>query len=994
MTPERWQQIDQLFHAALSCGPAERTQFLANACGDDESLLLEIESLISAHEKADAFIETPAGDVAAELLRAQESIHEPGQQIGNYKIVRRLGSGGMGEVYLADDLRLNRKIALKLLPQHFTANLDRVRRFEREARAASALNHPNIVTIYEIGQSNSTHFIATEFVDGKTLRQLINEKPLTLRETLNVGIQIAGALMGAHAAGIVHRDIKPENIMVRPDGYVKILDFGLAKLTEMQTSDADLETPTLLQSNPGLVMGTVQYMSPEQARGRKVDVRTDIWSLGIVLYELLAGHVPFSGETPSHVMVSLMEEALTPLAGYTNVPAELDKIVAKALRKNAKERYQTAGELARKLKKLKEDLQIEARLKGFLEAVPSGSEMPRSASAARTVDAGLAHPTSSGEYRANKITRSTKALALVLAMSLLFVVGLGGYLFVRRNRSSAKPPEAFQNIEFTRLTNTGKVKHAVISPDGKYFAYVSQDGGKESIWLNQFTTSNNIEIVPPAEKEFFGTTFSHDSEQLYYVVRERNNSIGVLYRVSVPGGVSARLIVDVDSPISFAPDGKQFAFVRGSSGGKRALVLANADGSEERTLASQAGNGACSFAGPAWLPDGKSIACSAGKTDQTGSYSTVVAVEVADGSVRPLTAQKWREIGRMVWLKDGQGLILTATDYGRRSTYQLWYLSYPSGEARRITRDLQDYQGVSLTSDSAVLVSNQKQTISGIWKAPDGDASRAKQILSNKYDGDGQGYFDCFSWTPNSQIIYTSPAQGTPSIWLVSEQGAGHKQLTLDSSNNHFPSMTSDGRYVVFLSDRTGVMNVWRMDSDGNNAKQLTNGKDDSWPWCSPDGQWIVYHSLVQGKRALHRVSIDGGDPVQLTDYSSVCPTISPNGKWISCYYRTDAKTGWKLAIVPFDGGPPVKAFDVPQNLIFTSLVRWTPDGRALAYIASRDGVSNLWTQPLGGSPAKQLTDFKSDEIFWFDWSPDGQQLAVSRGNVTSDAVLIRDVRP
>ena len=213
----------------------------------------------------------------------------------------------MGEVYLAEDTRLNRKVALKLLPPHFTVNPDRVRRFEREARAASALNHPNIVTIYEIGQSNKTHFIATEFVDGKTLRQLLNEKPLTLNETLNVSMQVADALNGAHAAGIVHRDIKPENIMIREDGYVKILDFGLAKLTEQQVTDADLETPTLLQTDPGLVMGTVQYMSPEQARAKNVGVGTDIWSLGIVMYELLAGHVPFSGETHSHVMVSLME---------------------------------------------------------------------------------------------------------------------------------------------------------------------------------------------------------------------------------------------------------------------------------------------------------------------------------------------------------------------------------------------------------------------------------------------------------------------------------------------------------------------------------------------------------------------------------------------------------------------------------------------------------------------------------------------------------------
>ena len=370
MTPQRWQQIEQLFHETLACEPALRERFLTAACANDDALRVEVESLLSSHQDAEAFIETPAGDVAAELLGTRPATFELGQEIENYRIVKLLGTGGMGEVYLADDPRLNRKVALKLLPRHFTSNPYRVRRFEREARAASALNHPNIVTVYEIGKSDAVHFIATEFIDGKTLRQLMNERPLTLGEALNVVIQLANALKGAHAAGIVHRDIKPENIMVRGDGYVKVLDFGLAKLTESLATDAELEAPTLLQSNPGLVMGTVQYMSPEQARGRNVDARADIWSLGIVLYELLAGRVPFAGETASHVMVSLMEDELPPLTGFENVPPELDRIVTKTLRKRPNDRYQKASQLALELKHLKDELRMELRLTHILKAVP------------------------------------------------------------------------------------------------------------------------------------------------------------------------------------------------------------------------------------------------------------------------------------------------------------------------------------------------------------------------------------------------------------------------------------------------------------------------------------------------------------------------------------------------------------------------------------------------------------------------------------------------
>jgi serine/threonine protein kinase len=440
MTPERWQQIDQLFHAALVYEPAQRGDFLVSACDGDESLRLEVESLISSHQEAESFIETPPGDVAAQMLGANEYAFAPGDQINNYRIVRHLGSGGMGEVYLADDIRLNRKIALKLLPPHFTVNPDRVRRFEREARAASALNHPNIVTIYEIGQSDSTHFIATEFVDGKTLRELLNEKPFTLRETLNVGIQIAGALTGAHAAGIVHRDIKPENIMLRADGYVKILDFGLAKLTEQQTSESDLETPTLLQSNPGLVMGTVQYMSPEQARAKRVDARTDIWSAGIVLYELLTGHVPFVGDTPSHVMVALMENELPPLAGYANVPAELERIVTTALQKNKKERYQNTGQLGRDLKDLKQELQLEARLKGLLEAVPDNkagaqtfSRPAGAATGSLALQSGRTRSSFSGEYLSTEIRRP-RTIALSASFVLLIAAIGMTYWLVNRNK--------------------------------------------------------------------------------------------------------------------------------------------------------------------------------------------------------------------------------------------------------------------------------------------------------------------------------------------------------------------------------------------------------------------------------------------------------------------------------------------------------------------------------------------------------------------------------
>src|SRR5437899_1848355 len=464
MTPERWQQIDRIFHAALQRDPSQRAAFVAESCAGDPALQEEIEDLLASHEESDSFIETPASDVAAELLAEGQAGLVVGQAIGPYTVVDLLGAGGMGQVYLGTDTRLGRRVALKILPKQFTINPERVRRFEQEARAASALNHPNIVTIHEIGELNGMQFIVIEFVDGQTLRTLMNEKPFTLKEALNVATQIAGALAAAHAAGIVHRDIKPENIMLRADGYVKILDLRPAQPTELPTTHSQLEKSTLLQSNPGLVMGTVQYMSPEQARGKKVDARTDIWSLGIVLYELVSGRVPFTGETPSHVMVSLMENELPSLTGHATVPAELERIITKALRKDKKERYQTAKELAHDLKNLKRELQIEARLKRTPEADAASKERTTSSDAqkpvgsarppaARTVNMGVAHPTSSAEYLVNEIKRhKTGALFASLATIVLAVAAIA-YLAYFGRAGSGETIDSVAVLPFVNVSN-------------------------------------------------------------------------------------------------------------------------------------------------------------------------------------------------------------------------------------------------------------------------------------------------------------------------------------------------------------------------------------------------------------------------------------------------------------------------------------------------------------------------------------------------------------
>src|ERR1044071_9161193 len=367
MTPERWQQIKAVLEEALERDPLERESYLDEACAGDPNLRSEVEALLDSHARSGDFIESPAYEVLADSLTQTGLV--PGTNIGPYEIVRPLGSGGMGDIYLAEDTRLGRKVALKALPAHFTKDAERARRFQLEAKAASALSHPNIITIYEIGHLDHLHYIVFEFIDGQTLRRHMATAPLTIAESLHIASNVAAALLAAHEAGIVHRDIKPENIMMRADGFVKVLDFGLAKLTERKAVIS--EASTLFQTEPGMVMGTAPYLSPEQARGLGIDPRADIWSLGAVLYEMISGRPPFEAPTNSDVLAAILGREPVPLPRYRpEVPTELEWIIKKALRKDRDERYQTAREFLADLKNLAQRLDFEQELERSLDTTP------------------------------------------------------------------------------------------------------------------------------------------------------------------------------------------------------------------------------------------------------------------------------------------------------------------------------------------------------------------------------------------------------------------------------------------------------------------------------------------------------------------------------------------------------------------------------------------------------------------------------------------------
>ncbi len=910
----------------------------------------------------------------------------------------------MGQVYRAQDVELGRSVALKFLYTELATHQSRLNRFILEAKAASALNHPNILTVYEIGRAEGMTFIATEFVEGVTLRQYMRRQPKLL-EILDIAIQIASALVAAHAAGIVHRDIKPDNIMVRSDGLVKLLDFGLAKLTERGelSSGPEETTVALMNTEPGTMLGTVTYMSPEQAAGRDVDARSDIWSLGVVLYEMVTKRTPFDGASKSHIIVAITDHEPPPINQLApDVPEPLEYIIAEALTKDREERCQTAKEMLGKLRRLKQRLESGGSMSDFSRSLGPQSSLAPPVSSTRTKQTTLreAARTRSGEVANTQtisnvepasLRRSTKRSIAALLLGLIVVTAIGFGLYKLFSR-----PKELGPAKMTALTTGGKINgedingQVTISPDGKYVVCAANDSRQQaSLWLRQISTSSLVRIVPPENGGYVGTTFSPDGEMIYYVATlEKNKFVPTLYRIPVLGGTPAKILDRVYSPVGFSRDGTQFAFVRRNQD-DMALMVANTDGSgEPRTVAVSKQPNGFSTSGPSWSPDGKLIAC--GMFNGAGpGYSTVVTVPVESGNPVAIGSEKWASVGRVIWLTDGSGLIITAQPEFSSIGTQVWLLPYPGGPARRITNDLNGYGEVSvgLTADSSTIATIQQVNASSIWiTAPNEDESRARQILKTNLP-------DTVAWTPEGKVVYASRTGENWDIWISNADGSAAKQLTTDAYIDHEPAVTADGRYVVFQSNRSGGRNIWRVDVDGSNLKPLTDGNYvDSNPASSVDGRAVIFVSQRSGTVTIWTVSIDGGSPVQLTNRPAQLPAISPDGKFIAYFHADEqANNQPRLSIIPFEGGEPVRTIDLPRSVQPLAFA-WLPDGRSVAYLDNSSGILNVWSQPLQGSAPKQLTNFKSEFVSSFSIAKDGK-IAAYRFSATRDIVLIKSFR-
>jgi serine/threonine protein kinase len=942
-----------------------------------------------------------------------------GETISHYRIIDPLGSGGMGQVFRAEDIRLGRQVALKFLTPDLAKDPASLERFQREARAASSLNHPGICTIYDVGEYNGQPFLVMELLEGQTLRERISGRAMPTDALLEFGAQIADALDAAGSRGIVHRDIKPANIFITARGQAKILDFGLAKqgasrrIAETVGSGNTVTQPTsdhLFLTSPGSAIGTIAYMSPEQARGEDLDARTDLFSLGAVLYEMASGQAAFNGNTSAVIFDSILNR--TPVAPSTlnpNLPPKLEEIIGKSLEKDRDLRYQTAAELRGDLKRLKRDSDSSRAPAGSSgswksAAVPGGLQSPPLSGSAQT---STRVPSSSSPTSQNitspatpKTSSGWPLIAKIAPVIAALIAMIALILHMRSTANHHDAPSSFAQMTINPVTSSGNIHSATISADGKWLAYIQDEKNGHAVWVRQLGTGSTAQVVPGTPGEISGIVFSLDGNYLYYNKHFANNPVSALFKVPSLGGTPSQVLVDIDSPLSFSPDGKKFVFVRQTPQTKTsALLTANSDGSGEKPVMTIHDPSLFSFQGPAWSPDGKTIAIAHTPNGDFVKY-TVETVAVDTGASTPLGGDAWAFPRQMAWLPDGSAVIFSSAANRVAANPQIWSVSFPGGEKRRITNDLNFYQGLSITSDGSTLATVQVILTGSLWKTNFGSSaalSPPTQITSGIGRADGIGGV---AWPTADKILYEYYNSGSIRLATVAPDGADSRDIALPATEVFSPaSCGTDGQYFVYGSrSSSGGISVWRANLDGSNPKQLDSNSYGDLPSCSPDGKTVVYLN-ASDTPALMRVSIDGGTPTPIVKGMFSSPRVSPDGKTIAAFSVPDLLKPPRLNLIDMNSGEIRNSFEVPPETSVNGegghKLEWTNDGRNVIFIVYKDETPGLWAQPITATgaatiSAKRIMNFPPESsVYAFAQSPDGKQIVFAQGKALTDAVLI-----
>jgi serine/threonine protein kinase/dipeptidyl aminopeptidase/acylaminoacyl peptidase len=944
MTPEEWEKVSEIFNAASELPEADVATFLDKECAGIEHVRAEIESLLMANRDAGDFISKPVVDgFAAGILRTAGLAEN--DTIGPYRILSRLGVGGMGEIFLAEDTKLRRNVAIKTLSTVFDSDDSFLRRFRNEARAAAKLNHPNVATVYMVDEHNGRPFIALEYVHGKTLDELIPEDGVELITFVGWFVTISEALGHAHDHGIVHRDIKPGNIMVADDGKVKILDFGLACFDPSSDLASDSQADL---THAGQILGTPSYMSPEQARGEDVDQRSDIFSLGVVMYEALTGKRPFKGDSNAEIVSNLLKSEPRPvIEAKPGVPEELSILISRCLRKRRHERPQSMYEI-------------------------------------RDVLAGIAPVTTTPSFRSlsQRFYRqmpSGRVWPNLVGAALALAIGLLGWLYFSQDPDA--PPPKLANLTIRRLSQSNNVVFAAITPDGKSIVFntVEEDGNR-ALWIRRVDDRNALQLVESQPVQYWGgLTVNADTSQVYYITANRAGVSSTMYRVSALGGPPRKLAESVNDLGALSADGKRILFVRYLP--QLRIVSANADdGSDERVIVEEEFNNT-SYRDPQYSVDGKEIYYARMERLDGVEWWQLLKIPAAGGPATVIIPKRRERISEIAVLSDGTGLIINGADPASNLS-QLFYVSLPGGKLTRLTNDLNSYFGVSVDRGGNAIVAAQRYDECRIWVGDVANLAESRSVTPEPI------VFRQAEWTPDNRIVYDA-LDGIPHIWIMDADGKNRQQLTPNGSSDQHPRVSPDGRYVVFTSNRNGRDQIWRMNIDGSNQILLTDIEGAATAArLTPDGEMVYFYWMVGNNLKMGKVPLTGGDVTEMERLSESEWAISPDGSRIAYVIRPSAAHPGNLAILRLDSPTPEMVLDLSPIY----LLKWRPDGQAL-YLRERDGGENPYSSIVEYDLAtKKKSLFLStapDYVIDLSFSRDGKRAAIVRGRLSTDAVIL-----